>query len=110
MLKNVAKLVMETMRDCDIAARYGGEEMAVITPQTEKHDAAILAERIRCVIEKSVVATIGTSQEMIHVTVSCGICSLSTIVTDKTALIEEADQSLYLAKKFGRNRIVISNW
>ncbi len=109
-LKNLSKVVLEVVRDSDIVARYGGEEIAIITPSTNKQEAELLAERLRGIVEKTTVSTISTTQEIIQVTVSIGICSLSAVITDKEALIEETDQALYLAKKYGRNRVVVSNW
>jgi len=109
-LENLSKIVMEVVRDSDIVARYGGEEIAIITPNTGKQEAELLAERLRGIVEKTTVSTISATQEVVQVTVSIGICSLSAIITDKEALLEEADQALYLAKKYGRNRVVVSNW
>jgi diguanylate cyclase (GGDEF)-like protein len=109
-LKNLSRLIVEMVRDSDIVARYGGEEIAIITPNTSKQEAELLAERLRAKIEKTTVATVGSSQEIVHITASIGICSLSPVITDKEALLEEADQALYLAKKYGRNRVVLSNW
>lgn len=109
-LSSLAKLISGMVRDSDIVARYGGEEIAIITPRTSKEEAALLAERLRDLIEKTTVAMVGTTQEVVQVTVSLGICSLSAVITDKDALIEESDQALYLAKKYGRNRVVVSNW
>ncbi len=109
-LFTLAKLISGMVRDSDIVARYGGEEIAIITPRTNKEEAALLAERLRDLIEKTTVAMVGTTQEVVQVTVSLGICSLSAVITDKDALLEESDQALYLAKKYGRNRVVVSNW
>ncbi|WP_263831797.1 GGDEF domain-containing protein [Sulfurospirillum oryzae] len=109
-LTNLAKLILEVVRDSDIVARYGGEEIAIITPNTSKQEAELLAERLRSIVEKTTVATICTTQEVVQVTVSIGLCSLSHVITDKEALLEETDQALYLAKKYGRNRVVVSNW
>lgn len=109
-LSNLAKLVLEVVRDSDIVARYGGEEIAIITPNTSKAEAELLAERLRGKVEKTTVAMVGTTQEIVQVTISLGICSLSPVITDKEALLEETDQALYLAKKYGRNRFVVSNW
>ena len=109
-LSSLAKLISGMVRDSDIVARYGGEEIAIITPRTSKEEAALLAERLRDLIEKTTVAMVGTTQEVVQVTVSLGICSLSAVITDKDALLEESDQALYLAKKYGRNRVVVSNW
>ena len=109
-LINLANLIMHEARDTDIVARYGGEEIVILMPNSGKKEAENLAERLRSIIEKTTVAKIDSTQEVIQVTASFGVCSLSTIITDKEALIEEADQALYLAKKYGRNRVVISNW
>ena len=109
-LTNLSKLVLEVVRDSDIVARYGGEEIAIITPNTSKAEAELLAERLRGKVEKTTVAIVGTTQEIVQVTISLGICSLSPVITDKEALLEESDQALYLAKKYGRNRVVVSNW
>jgi diguanylate cyclase (GGDEF)-like protein len=109
-LTNLSKLVLEVVRDSDIVARYGGEEIAIITPNTSKAEAELLAERLRGKVEKTTVAMVGATQEIVQVTISLGICSLSPVITDKEALLEESDQALYLAKKYGRNRVVVSNW
>jgi diguanylate cyclase (GGDEF)-like protein len=109
-LTNLSKLIQETVRDSDIVARYGGEEIAIITPNTAKAEAERLAERLRLKIEKTTVAIVETTQEVVQVTISAGICSLSAVITDHEALLEESDQALYLAKKYGRNRVIGSNW
>ncbi len=109
-LKNLSHIISEMVRDSDIVARYGGEEIAIITPNTTKKEAELLAERLRSKVEKTTVAMVGATQEIVQVTVSLGICSLSPVITDKDALLEETDQALYSAKKFGRNKVVVSNW
>ena len=109
-LQTLSKIIQNVVRDSDIVARYGGEEIVIITPNRTKEEAAILAERLREKVEQTKVATIATTQEVVQVTISIGLCSLSPIITDKEALLEESDQSLYLAKKYGRNRVVVSNW
>lgn len=109
-LINLSKVVFDAVRDSDIVARYGGEEIVIITPNTTKQEAELLAGRLRQIIEKTTVATVGATQEVVQATVSIGICSLSAVITDKEALLEETDQALYLAKKYGRNRVVVSNW
>lgn len=109
-LANLSKIVLDVVRDSDIVARYGGEEIAIITPNTNKQEATLLAERLRGIVEKTTVSMISTTQEIVQVTISIGICSLSAVITDKEALLEETDQALYLAKKYGRNRVVASSW
>jgi len=107
-LSNLSTLVLDIVRDSDIVARYGGEEIAIIAPNTNQAESERLAERLRSKIEKMTVAIVGETQENVHVTVSLGVCALSHAITDKEALLEEADQALYAAKKDGRNRTVVS--
>ena len=109
-LKNLSVLVMETVRDSDIVARYGGEEIAIIAPSTTREEAELLAERLRKAIEKTTMAMIDATQEVVQATVSIGVCSLGLIVQDRDALIEEADRALYMAKSQGRNKVISSRW
>lgn len=109
-LRNIASLISEVVRDTDIVARYGGEEIAIITPSCSKQEAEQLAQRLRSIIEKTTMALIGATKEVIQVTVSMGVSAMNHIITDKDALIEETDDALYLAKKLGRNRVVASKW
>jgi diguanylate cyclase (GGDEF)-like protein len=109
-LKNLSALVLKMVRDSDVVARYGGEEIAIIAPSTPKPEAELLAERLRNAIEKTTVATIGATQEVIQVTVSVGVSALGHVVMDRDALLEEADQALYTAKNQGRNKVISSPW
>lgn len=109
-LRNIASLICETVRDTDIVARYGGEEVAIITPSCGKQEAELLAQRLRAIIENTTMALVGATQEVIQVTVSMGVSAMNHIIADKDALIEETDDALYLAKKLGRNRVVSSKW
>ena len=109
-LKNLSALVMEMVRDSDIVARYGGEEIAIIAPSTPREEAELLAERLRSAIEKTTMAMIDATQEVVQVTASIGVCSLGLIVQDRDALIEETDRALYMAKNQGRNRVISSRW
>lgn len=109
-LRNIASLIGEAVRDTDIVARYGGEEIAIITPSCGKQEAELLAQRLRSIIEKTTMALVGATKEVIQVTVSMGVSAMNHIITDKDALIEETDDALYLAKKLGRNRVVASKW
>lgn len=109
-LKNLSALIMSRVRDSDIAARYGGEEIAIIAPSTDKEEAVLLAERLREATQKATVATIQVTQEVIQVSISVGVATLGLIVNDKEAILEEADKALYEAKRLGRNRVEISRW
>ena len=108
-LKNLSKVILEMVRDSDIVARYGGEEIAITTPNTEKAEAILLAERLRNIVQKSTLASIDATQEVVQITISIGVSTLNLVVMDKDALVEEADKALYEAKKLGRNRVQISS-
>lgn len=105
LLKEVATLLSESLREVDIVARYGGEEFAIILPRTDVASATVLANRIRERIESH--PFVG-EQSMIRLTLSLGVAGLSMAsIRTKDALIEAADQALYRAKTQGRNRVEI---
>lgn len=104
-LQQVAGAIKKSARDTDVCCRYGGEEFAVILPDTAAHAADILARRIHRTIA-------GVSRQLPHelqpVTVSIGIGSSSNFNRGEVELmIEQADQALYRAKRNGRNRTEI---
>jgi len=102
-LKLVAKTVKDTVRDSDFVARYGGEEIAVIAPETDLRQAAFLAERIRKAIEA---ASCEHDGKRLAVTASFGVSAVTdpSVSVDPKALIACADRALYEAKRSGRNR------
>jgi len=105
-LKVVAHCIEDTLREgIDIAARYGGEEFAVILPQTDRKGAAMVAERLRSLIEEQRVQT--DPDTVISVTVSVGLAAFPRSGTESRQIVECADQALYKAKESGRNRVVV---
>jgi diguanylate cyclase (GGDEF)-like protein len=103
-LVNVAQTLARNTRAGDTPARLGGEEFAVLLPNTDKSGAALLAERIRRALERTHCDLAGAA---CAVTASVGVASVgpdAPVTLDQ--LIELADQRLYLAKQGGRNRIV----
>lgn len=100
----VADVVREHIRDSDIAGRYGGEEYAVLLPDTDKVGGATFAERIREAIEAREVLCEG---HVIRCTVSLGVADMSGTINEHATLIERADQALYASKKNGRNQVSI---
>lgn len=94
-------------RDSDTVARFGGEEFAVMLPQTNKLGAAVLAERIRSALEKEQIVV---DERRIPVTASIGIATLAAETVESIdQLLNIADRRLYLAKNGGRNRICVSD-
>lgn len=103
-LKEIAGILMQSMREVDTAARYGGEEFVAILPNTEKNDAILLAERMRKTIKQHRFNEID-----VPVTVSIGISGMpDDSVDNEDKLIRCADFALYEAKKNGRDRIEVA--
>ena len=94
-------------REGDTVARFGGEEFAVLLPQTNKLGAAVLAERIRRALEKEQIVV---DERPIPVTASIGIATLAAETVESIdQLLNIADRRLYLAKNNGRNRICVTD-
>ncbi len=104
-LREVAKAIASSARDSDVCCRYGGEEFAVILPDTSADSAKVLAERIhKEVARTSRKLQLGTWP----ITVSIGIGSTcQQRIAHPRTMVEEADRALYLAKEKGRNRTEI---
>ncbi len=106
-LVRIAGLLAQMVRDVDTVARFGGEEFAVLMPETNRLGAAVLGERIRAAIEKE---QINVDGRHIPVTVSIGITTLAAEdVESIDQLLGIADRRLYMAKNSGRNRICVSD-
>lgn len=109
-LKELSKNIKSILRESDIIARYGGEEIVVITPSTDKDNAYILAERLRVVVEKSMQVILEDTKEVVKVTISLGLASIRQENIDNSEeLVLEADKALYQAKKDGKNKVCLSN-
>jgi diguanylate cyclase (GGDEF)-like protein len=102
-LKQVARVLSESSREVDVAARYGGEELALILPHTDLDGAHAIAERVRDSIEALRIPRLD-GQGDLHITASVGVSATSG--GNKDALIAEADAALYTAKRRGKNRAV----
>jgi diguanylate cyclase (GGDEF)-like protein len=106
-LKEIAAVLKRSIRSYDLAARYGGEEMVLVVPQTSPHRVLPLAERIRTAIAELPFRG-ATNSHHVQLTISIGVAGLPANAKSKSELIERADQALYLAKEEGRNRVGIS--
>jgi diguanylate cyclase (GGDEF)-like protein len=103
-IQRVADVLRELVRDADIAGRYGGEEFAVLLPDTDKAGGAMLAERLRKVVEEQ---TVESEAGSVRFTISLGVADLGYPTDDYKQLIEWADQALYASKRGGRNRVTV---
>ncbi|MGM0703724.1 MAG: sensor domain-containing diguanylate cyclase [Pseudomonadota bacterium] len=103
-LIHFASALKAMVRESDVAGRYGGEEFLVLMPQTRRHQAGVLASRIR---EALIAAPLAhAAGEPIHVTASIGIASLEDAeFTCHSELIDAADQAMYGVKHDGRNGV-----
>jgi diguanylate cyclase (GGDEF)-like protein len=99
-LKKAAGLIQKNMRKEDVVGRYGGEEFAVILPETPKKNAVFLAEKLRKLIEGTTF-THGTFK--IPVTISIGVATIAKEIRSPEQFLEAADKALYQAKSEGRN-------
>jgi diguanylate cyclase (GGDEF)-like protein len=105
-LREVARVLLDTSREIDEPARYGGEEMAVVLPQTDLEGAFEFAERLRDRIERLAVPVL-QGDGIVRVTASVGAASLpESAAADKDALVQAADSALYRAKRLGKNRVM----
>lgn len=102
-LKSIADIISNSIRQSDYAARYGGEEFSVILPETEQTEAIELAERIRVAVEHKEFEI--SQSEAIYLTISIGVGSSSQRIASPELLIQVADGALYNAKKNGRNQV-----
>ncbi|RME03002.1 MAG: GGDEF domain-containing protein [Planctomycetota bacterium] len=102
-LAKVSQCLRQSIREYDTAYRYGGEELAILLPQTEKKEAAKIAERLRQNIAQ--LRILGEKKQPIPVTCSAGVASYQTTMNTFYDLISLADQYLYQAKNSGRNQV-----
>jgi len=102
-LVTVAERLRESVRAADTVARLGGEEFALLLPETDLPGALIVAERVRSAIEAGGVRIKGGDR--LTVTASFGVADFPAS-RDRVALMREADQALYTAKRLGKNRVV----
>jgi diguanylate cyclase (GGDEF)-like protein len=104
-LRETAQRIVECIRSVDTPGRYGGEEMAVLLPQTNIKEAYLVADRIKKTIES---AEYTFRNKSMNVTVSAGVSALHGRQVTVEELIEEADKALYVAKDKGRNQVRIA--
>jgi diguanylate cyclase (GGDEF)-like protein len=105
LLVRTAAIIQKNCRASDIASRYGGEEFAIILPESDDRGALALAERVRRAVSR---LRLVTGEQAVSITISAGIASLrATRPKDGPALVDLADTALYYAKEGGRNRVTV---
>jgi diguanylate cyclase (GGDEF)-like protein len=100
-LQFFAELMLRSLRKVDLVGRMGGDEFAILLPETDIFHAVQVGERIR---KKTELSTFPTGQEPLKLTVSLGIAKLSTQTAQLDELLNRADKALYESKNSGRNR------
>ena len=103
-LRLVARVLQENVRECDLAARYGGEELMAILPGAPIDACAEAAERVRRRISEARLTRRTTGEELTSVTVSIGVAQFR-MGESADRMIERCDRALYQAKRAGRNRV-----
>jgi diguanylate cyclase (GGDEF)-like protein len=100
-LTRIGAIIRDEVRNSDLAARYGGEELAIILPHTSSDEAGEVAERIRSRTEEAYRDSLG-------VTLSIGLASRRFSTSDTPDLVKLADDALYQIKRSGKNRVGIA--
>ena len=100
-LKGLVELMTNRVRKIDVVCRYGGEEFAILLPETHAEDALHVAQEIRAMVEQARLV------ESDSVTISIGLCEVIG-VQDTDHWVNLTDAALYIAKKKGRNRVELS--
>lgn len=104
-LRAIAQVTAETLRETDLVGRLGGEEFGLLLPETELSGGTDLAERLREAVASHPVAVAGG--QTVRVTVSIGVATLADDDVSVDGLFARADAALYRAKDAGRDRIAV---
>ncbi len=104
-LQAVAQVLRENVRKVDSVARYGGEEMAIVMPEVGKEGAAIMAERLRKLVEGIDISV--ENAKIISTTITFGVASYPDDGATEDDLVRCADDAMYAGKVGGRNQTVV---
>lgn len=102
-LKSVADLISSSIRSCDVAGRYGGDEFILILPETPGRGAKVVIEKLRGQIEKAVI--LSSAGNEVRITASFGIAEFPGNGMSSEDLIIATDSQVYHAKNLGKNRV-----
>lgn len=103
-LREFALRIRKSIRNIDLACRYGGEEFVIVMPETDMGVATMVAERLRRAVAGESFP-VQQGMKLLNVTLSIGLATLSDAGGDAAAILKRADQALYRAKRDGRNRV-----
>jgi diguanylate cyclase (GGDEF)-like protein/PAS domain S-box-containing protein len=104
-LKHLVSVLQGGLRRIDTLGRIGGEEFAVLLPETTWVAAAELAERLRVLVESQAAAVPGTQ---VSYTISLGLATIAPTAESASAVLKQADKAMYQAKHSGRNRVCVA--
>jgi diguanylate cyclase (GGDEF)-like protein len=105
-LVGVSEAIRRDLRQYDVAARYGGEELVLLLPQTDAHGAEAVAQRYRHTIEALVVSS---DTNEVRITASFGVAAFPEHPAESIdLLLDLADAALYESKRQGRNRVTLA--
>ncbi|MEP7199201.1 MAG: GAF domain-containing protein [Chloroflexota bacterium] len=102
-LRNGEGHIEPQLRDIDIMGRYGGEEFAIVLPESDLKGACLVAERLRCLMEENLVPT---QRGLLTVTISLGVASMAHDTDDFATMLDRADAAMYAARRGGRRNCV----
>ena len=100
-LQVIGHIALEFKRGADVAARLGGEEFALLLPNTDLAGAVRVAQRLRQTVEEHVISD--RNHNPIRVTVSIGVAAVNVERPNSDRTLTDADRALYRAKRAGRN-------
>jgi diguanylate cyclase (GGDEF)-like protein len=103
-LLTIAKICLKNIREIDIFARMGGDEFALLLPETKREQVYTIVERIRLTLES---LTMDIAGKPVTITISSGISILKSKDESLDILLSQADKALYKAKESGRNRVIL---
>ncbi len=103
-LAGIGKIIRDSLRQFDIAGRFGGEEFVIALPEVTRSEAALLAERLRATIAETAFP-LPNSTETIHATMSIGFACFPYDAREAVDLSHAADIAVYHAKHIGRNQV-----
>ena len=104
-ITHVAAIARDDKRPSDVLARIGGDEFALLLPETDVQQAGVVADRLR---ERVAQSAFGDGGERMRITMSIGVAGATISMSGVPALLKAADEALYQAKFLGRNRVSVA--